>query len=143
TLLLLLKTNMPPAPGLRYHVQTGVGGIDTKGRQIEAPFVVWDGTTDKTADEVATTQSEERAAPKLTKAKVFLREALAFGPKPVAEVEAEARDGDIALITLRRAREALGIRAVARKGVMPAVRDYHLPYTIEPNDPTEDEPDFG
>lgn len=139
-LLLMLKTNMGKVPpGLRYHVETASGGIDKRTNDpISAPCIVWDGTTEQTADEIVQAQSE-RGKPRLEEALEFLRTKLAAGPVPVAEVKAHADAEQISDMTLTRARRDLGVRAIARKGTMPAIWEYALPFDIS----DDVEPEFG
>jgi putative DNA primase/helicase len=60
-------------------------------------------------------------------AAAWLREQLADGPRPVRELQAEARDCGFAQRTLRRAREDLGLRAVRLSGGGPASWHWQLP----------------
>jgi hypothetical protein len=57
----------------------------------------------------APTDHEERSA--LSEAQEFLREVLAAGPKPAADVRDEAESAGIAKRTLDRARQSLGVAA--------------------------------
>jgi hypothetical protein len=69
--------------------------------------IEWLRTVPYSASELCVTD-----APALQEAKDFLREHLAEGPISVKETKAEASMIDISDRTLRRAREALGIRAI-------------------------------
>jgi hypothetical protein len=130
-LVLLLKTNMERPDGLRYSVDTkDIGMTDAKtGKAIVAPFIRWDMSQPVTitADEVVQSQSQEQSSPALNKAVVFLQEQLESGPKPVADVKAQADAQGISPHTLRRARESLGMRAETLPGVMPAQWVYIMP----------------
>ena len=128
-----LGTNMGKVPpGLRYWVGTANGGTDSKFEPITAPRINWDGTTDKTADEIVQEQSGP-AAPKTAEAVAFLHGELAEGPKPVSHVKVHAEALCISPYALRSALEELGVKARAVKGHIPPKWEYALP----------GEPDFG
>jgi AAA domain len=75
------------------------------GYRIE-PFE-WTGASQLTADDLL---GPQRADPMLQEAIALLERALANGPRPVDEVSAEARAYGISQMTLRRARQQLGIQ---------------------------------
>ena len=128
-----LGTNMGKVPpGLRYWVGTANGGTNSKFEPITAPRINWDGTTDKTADEIVQEQSGP-AAPKTAEAVAFLHGELAEGPKPVSHVKVHAEALCISPYALRSALEELGVKARAVKGHIPPKWEYALP----------GEPDFG
>jgi hypothetical protein len=94
------------APSLGFHIERAANGA---GR------IVWEGPTTHAASQLLATVGEtERNA--LEEAKDFLRTVLG-GEEPVAAdtVKREAAKAGIADITLRRAREALGVK-VQRRG---------------------------
>ncbi|MCL4464419.1 MAG: AAA family ATPase [Chloroflexi bacterium] len=84
--------------------------------EIEAPDgvarVAWRGESTFTASSLlaAPASGEEHSA--LSEAKDFLSNALAAGPVEVSEIKREARQAGISEITLRRAKEALGVSAL-------------------------------
>lgn len=92
-----------PPPSLAYHLEAPAGG---------ALRVVWDGPVALTADTLVDAQRGRDAAPPtaLAQACDLLRAILADGPRPATAVQAEALAAGLRPITLRRARETLGIR---------------------------------
>ena len=116
-LLLRLKTNMGEPVGLRAHIATADAGKDERtGLVIRAPLVVWDGSTEITADAVVA-MTNEREAPKLDEAIAFLQGQLKDGPRPVADIKKGASAMGITADTLKRARYQLGIEARQVEGV--------------------------
>ena len=107
-LLIHGKTNLgPPAVAVRLKVETRT--ITTEGEEIETSGIAWLGD-DPTAT-AAKVLSGRQEPKKLEIATNFLREVLASGPLPRAEVEALADDEDITLATLKRAAKKLGIES--------------------------------
>ena len=108
-LLLPIKTNLsrPPA-GLRCHVE------ETEiGDGILAPFLVWDGTTDTTAEDLIADEGE-RQTPALDKAVAFLAARLADGNWHESDkVNTDAVHAGIKFRTLATARKKLGV--ISRK----------------------------
>lgn len=117
-LLLGLKTNLGEMPkGLKMHLELVDAGTDHRnGSPIRATHVVWDGTTEMTANEAMAVVTE-RGTPKLDQATAFLLEMLSNGPRPFGEIKSAARKLDIKDKTLRNARDALGIVADQVPGV--------------------------
>jgi len=74
---------------------------------------VWAGTSELTADEILNPQIE-RKAPARENAEEFLLELLTDGKMKQKDISAEAENCGISEITLRRAREKLGI--ICRRG---------------------------
>ena len=98
-----IKSNLAaPAPSLVFGLASNEGG---------AVRVDWKGETglDASALLSAPTDHEERSA--LSEAQEFLREGLAVGPEPAADVRDEAESAGIAKRTLDRARQSLGVAA--------------------------------
>ena len=111
-LLIHGKTNLgPPAVAVRLKVETRT--ITTEGEEIETSGIAWLGE-DPTAT-AAKVLGGRQEPTKVEIATNFLREILAEGARPRAEVEALADDEDITLPTLKRAAKNLGIKA-ERKG---------------------------
>jgi putative DNA primase/helicase len=108
-LMLVIKTNIgEEPPGLRFHVERC-----TVGDNIKTSRIVWDGTTDLRANEVARAEREaERGPSKLDKAKEWLAEVLADGqPHIQADVKAKATKAGISEHTLLDAKRALSVKA--------------------------------
>jgi hypothetical protein len=98
-----IKSNLAaPAPSLVFGLTSNEGG---------AVRVDWKGETglDASALISAPTDHEERSA--LSEAQEFLREVLAAGPEPAADVRDEAESAGISKRTLDRARQSLGVSA--------------------------------
>ena len=138
-LMLWLKGNLDRIPpGLRYHVGTAPGGKDAEtGKQIIAPRISWDGTTEQTADDVSAAQ-DGRGTPKRDQAKQFLEVILAKGPKPAAEVKKLAEAAGIKEDTLKQARQELAVIVAPIKGKMPTSYTYALPFTVLEDDAEDD-----
>lgn len=112
-----LKTNMDPPQGLQAHIETAdAGRAASTGRVIKAPHIVWDSVIEKTADMIVAA-SREREAPKLDDAIAFLQAELKDGPRPVEAVKSHATALSISAITLKRAREEIGVTARQIEGV--------------------------
>ncbi|WP_372408848.1 AAA family ATPase [Streptomyces luteireticuli] len=85
-------------------------------RLVDAPEfgcarVEWDGTSDYRAEHLVAAETDDDRQEK-KEATDFLREYLADGPRRSKEVEEEAREAwGIAVRTLKRARQKLGVRA--------------------------------
>ena len=78
---------------------------------VEGRFL-WGGETDVTVDALLGPDRTDAERSALEEAKAFLLDVLADGPRPAKEVEAEAPEAGISLPTLKRARAALGVRAI-------------------------------
>ena len=135
-LLLHLKNNLsPPAQGLRFHVEQVDAGVDERDNSpITSSRIVWDGSTDITADAAAAT-GRGHNTPRLDEAIAFLQTELRNGPAPATSVQAHARELGISAITLRRAREAIGISSKQIEGVAHGGWQYELPVTGSASDP--------
>ena len=99
-------------------------------RDILASAVVWNHEwINKTADEVLAGMVEATSGgSSLAEAESFLRDLLADGPLAAKKIEAEAENAGLSWRTVRRAQQALGIRAERRAeagdGLGPAGRWY-------------------
>jgi hypothetical protein len=76
----------------------------------DVPRLRWDGESNRDADDLLGDDEGQRDAPTLDEAIQFLQTCLADGPKPVQEVLVQAQEVGISNATLRRARQALGVR---------------------------------
>jgi hypothetical protein len=116
--MLLFKTNLPDmAEGLKYHIEETTGGTDSRtNKPIKTLRIVWDGTTDLTADAVQRMTNEQHSTPRLDEAVAFIETTLADSARPVADVQIEATRVGIKDDTLRKALRKLGIKARIREG---------------------------
>lgn len=135
-LLLHLKNNLsPPAQGLRFHVEQVDAGVDERDNSpITSSRIVWDGSTDITADAVAAT-GREHDTPRLDEAIRFLETELRNGPAPARDVQGHAKELGISVATLRRARQAIGIISSQIEGVPHGGWQYEPPVTGSTSDP--------
>ena len=98
------------AGGLAFRVEQHLIGKD-----IVASAITWEGERiARTADEILQANREGNEKPKRAEAEEFLRDALADGPRPSTEIEAEAKGVGIAWRTVCRAQKALGIKPYRR-----------------------------
>jgi hypothetical protein len=98
--LAVVKSNVAPiAPSLVFRLAVEDGAV--------LPRVQWQGVSRHTASDL--TQAQGRNAGR--EAEEFLRERVTRAGVPVAPLQAEASELDIAPITLRRAKKRLGIEA--------------------------------
>jgi DNA polymerase I-like protein with 3'-5' exonuclease and polymerase domains len=79
-----------------------------------AAVIVYKGVTEMNAKDILKPQLEEQERSAMDEAKDFLREALAAGEKPAANVKSEAESVGVAWGTLKRAKVALGVNPVKR-----------------------------
>jgi hypothetical protein len=100
------KNNVgPDAAGLAFRI----GLIETTG--ILAPMVMWDGPVTVTAEEVLDAKpKKDGSSPRRNDAEAFLKTILADGPLPVRRIESEAKEAGLAMATVRRAKDALGVK---------------------------------
>lgn len=99
-------------PSLGYRIVPARWG---DGPDEVATRIEWTGEAEVTADEIAFGPPPAEQAAARSEGEGFLREALANGPRPAREIEREAEEAGIAGITLRRARQKLGV-IVRREG---------------------------
>ena len=98
------------AGGLAFRVEQRLVGKD-----IVASAITWERERiARTADEILQANREGSEKPERAEAEEFLRDALARGPRPSTEIEAEAKGAGIAWRTVRRAQQALGIKPYRR-----------------------------
>jgi len=80
--------------------------------EIEASRVTWGNALSGTAQELLSdSDADEQNGGALDNAKEFLSEVLAGGPVPSKKVQSEAKEAGISSATMRRAREALHVKA--------------------------------
>ena len=126
--LAVTKSNLAPlAPSIAYRI------VDHGG----AGMIAWEGVTSLTAAQLlaAPTSSEERTA--LDEAKAVLRDILGAGPVPSKDVQRQAREAGVSDATLRRAKDALGVRSIRPDGFtgpwsweLPGVHAQETPYLL-------------
>jgi putative DNA primase/helicase len=81
------------------------------GKDIVASAIVWESERiARTADEILVSAREGRDTPERSEAEVFLRDALATGPRPATEVLAEVENAGLSERTVRRALKSVGIK---------------------------------
>ncbi len=90
------------------------------GFTLEGGQFFWTGESDLTAERILSYAPNESERPALDEAGEFLQGALAEGEREVSEIRTEAKQAGISEITLRRARERLGIKA--RREGMPGMK---------------------
>jgi hypothetical protein len=146
-LFLLIKTNGRKVGGIKYHLESALGGVDKRtGKPVKTSKVVWDGPTTMTANQVSEAESERGpggGAPRLREAMTFLREELKDGPRPTTEVQEKAEAENIAEDTLRRARRKMKIKAEKVPGAgMEARWQWRWPGTrdLDLGEPPESDP---
>ena len=128
-------TSVTLAPAVRLKVE-GRTFTTAEGKEAETAGIVWMGE-----DSVATAAKvlgERQEPKKLEIATNFLREVLADGPLPRAEVQALADDEDITLATLKRAANTLGIES--KREEFGTWSSWSLPRTrlmLQKNEPRE------
>ena len=105
-LFLPTKNNVgPEGSGLAFRV--GLKGI---GGDIFAPMILWEGAVTTTAEEaLATKKGKSGSAPERENAEAFLRTILEHGPVPSRRVQSEAREAGLAWVTVRRAKDSIGV----------------------------------
>ena len=106
-LFLPTKNNVgPEGTGLSFRTQL----LKITG-DIYAPAIVWEEPVIISADEALTANtSKPDAAPTRAAAEEFLLEILGDAPLPVRRIETEAKAAGLSWATVRRARDALGIK---------------------------------
>jgi AAA domain len=104
-LLLPLKQNLAPeGAGLAYEITEGANG---------APIVVWhpDPVTLTAGEALAKQETAPAERTELRDAMDWLYGLLEGGPASARQIQADARDAGLSWITVRRAKDALGVRA--------------------------------
>src|SRR5262249_31239914 len=121
------KNNLSPdKKALRYGIGVRTVGRDEKrGKDIDAPFIVWHSQhVDITANE-AMQAAEGRTAKR--EAREFLLERLEAGTVNSDDIIEEAKQEGIAVMTLRRAKKELGIRSRKQRGSADGAWVWELP----------------
>ena len=114
-LLLPAKNNLGrDVGGLAFTVE-GVDIFDEDGA-IATSRIVWAGQTDITANEALRALAEggggDDEGSALEEAKCFLRQVLGSGPMPPGKIREQAKEAALGWMTIRRAKEALGVRSM-------------------------------
>jgi hypothetical protein len=86
------------------------------GYKLEGGHFLWTGESTLTAGRILSLPSDEEERGARVEAAEFLRGALSAGPRSSKEIKAEARQAGIPDITLRRAKERLGVHVVKEGG---------------------------
>jgi putative DNA primase/helicase len=139
--LTMIKSNLSRNPGgLAYEIEERRISSDTEPNGITTSRIKWhSGVITKTADQLYAASAgpaKQREAPAFPQAAKVLRDLLANGPRPVKEIEADAKAAGFSSMTIRRAREKIGIRC-RKIGFSPAVWHWELP-TQSPEDAEDD-----
>ena len=100
--LAMTKSNLgPPAPSLGFRLPAAESGAALR----------WTGPVDLTADELCGAQAATVSRRPRERAAAFLTDALASGPRPVAELEALAAEKGLSWKTVVRAKDEMRVRA--------------------------------
>jgi Bifunctional DNA primase/polymerase, N-terminal/AAA domain len=110
----------PKMPTLAYRIAVLTVGQDQKtGRSITAPYVIWEGVVNVSADQavgnVHAAYERDKKSKNEQSAVSFLEDMLASGPVPKRIIEARAA-GRFSLDQLDRAKKKLGVLAEKAKG---------------------------
>jgi putative DNA primase/helicase len=106
-LMLPLKNNyMRKSSGFTYRLAERLVGIE--GEDVGVPFIEWQGESDLDADEVLSAQNKGEA---FSKAKAFIKDFLAEGPRDASDVSDTADAAGISQRTLDRAKAELGVES--------------------------------
>ena len=104
-IMVRIKSNIGPSGGgFGYHIDTA---NLYENPAIEATRIVWESPLEGSALELlnAAETEQDGNVPKLDQAKSFLRETLAKGDRPQAEIQTAAKAANISWATLKRASE--------------------------------------
>lgn len=104
--------------GLAYSIQTNEGGI---------PFVQWEQTAVTMSADDALSQAPGRDAPALQAACDFLRELLLKGPMTAKELKHAAHEAGLAMATVHRAKDRLGVKSIPTGHGKGAIYIWRLP----------------
>jgi hypothetical protein len=97
-----VKSNLGPAPSSLHFRLVSKGAVAK---------VEWLGACDVTADQLCAGQRSEAEASAVDGAKEFLRALLEKGPQPSAKLKTEAKMAGVTWAAVRRAKDALGVKA--------------------------------
>jgi hypothetical protein len=103
-LMVSVKNNLAArrdGDGLSYKIDSNADGL---------PFITWLGSVTAYADEVLSADIRKKRRGGQTEAADWLRELLSNGPMPQQQIEAKAEQADFSWRTVRRAKDALGIK---------------------------------
>jgi putative DNA primase/helicase len=108
-LFLHVKNNLsPPAVGLAFRLGQKI--ITDSG--ITGSHIVWEAeTVNMTADQAVAERREKATSPKLEDARGFLQQVIGTRGIEVTALEEEAKSAGISWATIRRAKDALGIKS--------------------------------
>lgn len=131
------NNNAPKQPSLIYEIATVQVGSDPDDQSpIEAPYIVWTGTRDRSAQDVYSDRLEKATGGRhrnpdsmTARAETLLRTLLAAGPMPQKQVEAAAVAAGISTGTLSKAKQKVGVVS-SKPGLDPWV--WSLPLSPEP-----------
>jgi hypothetical protein len=131
-LFAMAKGNLGPSdtPALAYDIDTRVVGTDAQlGVPIVAPYVVWRGQLDMTANQavVAEAGKLQQQDGKGGAAQNLLRELLASGPMPMREIERVAAERQISWRTVQAMKKLTGVISEKPVGVHHAGWIWRLP----------------
>jgi putative DNA primase/helicase len=115
--LSIAKSNLGPRPrSIGFSTEgtisrpDGSSIVDSKGRNVETSRIVWHGVNAANAEDLVKQPDErDEHLSKKDRATAFLRTELAAGPVLTKDLQAAARQADIAWATVRRAADAMGI----------------------------------
>jgi hypothetical protein len=100
---------MKAAPSRRFRIESG--SAQDEGDSLSPPRIEWLGTTEVTANQLVQAHTSGRPRQEATS---FLQDFLYDGPKPANLVLEEAKRRGIAVATLNRAKEDLGVESKHR-----------------------------
>lgn len=114
--MLPVKMNLAPGQkGLSYRIQEAAPDV---------PAVVWGEAVTVTADSILQPEDTEERSERI-EAMDWLKDRLASGTTPAREIQADAKAAGIVLITLKRAKKALGV--ISQKGAFNQGWSWRLP----------------
>jgi hypothetical protein len=124
--MLFGKSNLgPEIAGLAYRI------VEEDG-QVQLQWIAGDiheNLSDSLRREQEAQQTSRRESPALEQACELIRTVCANGAVPSAEIDAKAKDIGLSIMTLRRARELLGIKTYRKGGIADRGAWMYPPYT--------------
>jgi putative DNA primase/helicase len=125
-----VKTNIGKIPNtLVYEIDSREVGVDHRdGKSIYAPYVLWRGTADVSADEAVAMTAPRRGRPRVARDEdgasesqrpvvEWLKAFLAEGGKPQTEIEAAGHVLGFSIDQMKRAKKLAGVRSKRYEGV--------------------------